>query len=98
MGRRWLKKFAARQVACMHVPRCAGWCSWRIEPVPLLHLVMVQRTATAARKGSQGARREKSVGTDFPGGTTGFYLTVLGFVAFAAASLYWVIVLSYPKD
>lgn len=55
-----------------------------------------KRTAAAARKG--GARREKSAGADFPGGATGFYLTVIGFLAFAAASLYWVVVLSYPKD
>ncbi len=54
-----------------------------------------QRVATQARK---APRKQKSLAEDFPLGTTGLYLTLLAFIAFVSAALYWVVILSYPTN
>ncbi len=57
----------------------------------------MQRSVAAARRAPRGAKA-KGLAADFPFGTTGLYLTLLGFIAFVSAALYWVVVLAYPQD
>ncbi|PNW78740.1 hypothetical protein CHLRE_09g388578v5 [Chlamydomonas reinhardtii] len=54
-----------------------------------------KRVANQARK---APRKQKSLAEDFPLGATGLYLSLLAFIAFVSAALYWVVVLSYPAN
>lgn len=60
-----------------------------------------KRVAAQVRKAPRKEKEKESrqgLGQDFPLGAVGLYTTLLGFVAFVAAALWWVVVISLPKE